>query len=201
MPWCSWSVIEPLPAAFEENAAAFQSERRRVSEKRRRVSSRTPPRFYGFAALDAKNAVIMNVDHLNNILQKEEGLSRTLAMEFLSTPEPDTCMARMRVNHLNRQVFGFLSGGATLALCENLAGVGAMAIVKDKIAVGITVSGNHVRAVTEGDTVTALARLTHKGRTLHTWQVDVTNEAGELVSSVQVTNYIIAPHKDNKTGI
>lgn len=152
-------------------------------------------------ALDAKNAVTMNVDHLNNILQKEEGLSRTLAMEFLSTPEPDTCMARMRVNHLNRQVFGFLSGGATLALCENLAGVGSMAIVKDKIAVGITVSGNHVRAVTEGDTVTALARLTHKGRTLHTWQVDVTNEAGELVSSVQVTNYIIAPHKDNKTGI
>lgn len=141
----------------------------------------------------------MDVEHLNKRIQQEEGLSRTLGMQFLSTPEPDTCMARMKVNEVNRQVFGFLSGGATLALAENLAGVGSMALLKDKIAVGISVSGNHVRAVMEGDTVTALARLTHKGRTLHNWQVEVTNEAGELVSSVQVTNYIVSPHKIPKT--
>ncbi len=138
---------------------------------------------------------VMNIEHLKKTLLKEDGLSKTLDMEFLSTPEPDTCMARMKVGRLNRQVFGFLSGGATLALCENLAGVGSMSIVKDKIAVGINVSGNHVRAVLEGDTITALAHLTHKGRVLHTWQVDVTNEEGELVSSVQVTNYVITPRK------
>lgn len=143
----------------------------------------------------------MDVEHLNKRIQQEEGLSRTLGMQFLSTPDPDTCMARMKVNEVNRQVFGFLSGGATLALAENLAGVGSMALLKDKIAVGINVSGNHVRAVMEEDTVTALARLLHKGRTLHTWQVEVTNEAGELVSSVQVTNYILSPHKNNKQEI
>ncbi|MDE5981126.1 MAG: PaaI family thioesterase [Bacteroidaceae bacterium] len=143
----------------------------------------------------------MDVEHLNKRIQQEEGLSRTLGMQFLSTPDPDTCMARMKVNEVNRQVFGFLSGGATLALAENLAGVGSMAVARDRMAVGINVSGNHVRAVMEGDTVTALARLTHKGRTLHTWQVEVTNEAGELVSSVQVTNYILSPHKNNKQEI
>lgn len=141
----------------------------------------------------------MDIEKQKNGLLKEDGLSRTLGMEFISTPEPDTCMARMVVNQTNRQVFGFLSGGATLALCENLAGVGSMALVKDKVAVGINVCGNHIRAVMEGETVTALARLINKGRTLHTWLVDVTNEQGQLVSSVQVTNYIITPHTEKKS--
>lgn len=140
----------------------------------------------------------MDIENLKKGLLNEDGLSRTLGMEFLSTPEPDTCMARMKVDTTNRQVFGFLSGGATLALCENLAGVASMALVKDKVAVGINVCGNHVRAVMEGDTVTALARLINKGKTLHTWSVDVTNERGQLVSSVQVTNYIITPNKGKK---
>jgi uncharacterized protein (TIGR00369 family) len=116
-------------------------------------------------------------------------------MEFVSTPEPDTCMARMRVNERNRQPFGFLSGGASLALAENLAGVGSLALCPDKIGVGINVSGSHMKAVLEGDTVTATARLLHHGRTLHQWHVEIRNEAGELISSVEVTNYIIPKGK------
>jgi uncharacterized protein (TIGR00369 family) len=61
--------------------------------------------------------------------------------------------------------------------------------------VGIEVSGSHVQAVSEGDLVTAYARLQHKGSTLHVWQVDITNSAGELISTVRVTNYIIRQKK------
>jgi len=137
----------------------------------------------------------MNIDHINESLARQEGLSKTLGMEFISTPEPDTCMARMQVNETNRQPFGFLSGGASLALAENLAGVGSLALCPDKFGVGINVTGSHMKAVLEGDTVTALARLLHKGRTLHQWHVEIRNEAGELISSVEVTNYIIPKGK------
>ena len=82
-----------------------------------------------------------------------------------------------------------MSGGATLALAENLAGIGSMAICPDKICVGINISGSHVKAVLEGDTVTAYAKLQHKGRTLHQWHVEIKNEKGELISTVQITNY------------
>ena len=58
----------------------------------------------------------MDITHVINNLRKLSGLSETLGMEFLSTPEPDTCMARMHVDERNRQPFGFLSGGASLAL-------------------------------------------------------------------------------------
>lgn len=142
----------------------------------------------------------MNVEKQKEILLKDDGLSNTLGMEFISTPEPDTCMARMKVDERNRQPFGFLSGGASLALAENLAGVGSLALCPGKICVGINVSGNHVRAVLEGDTVTAYGKLQFKGNTLHEWQIDIKNSEGNLISTVHVTNYIMrstAPKKKN----
>ncbi|MBP8687379.1 PaaI family thioesterase [Segatella paludivivens] len=142
----------------------------------------------------------MNVEKQKEILLKDDGLSNTLGMEFISTPEPDTCMAKMKVDERNRQPFGFLSGGASLALAENLAGVGSLALCPGKICVGINVSGNHVRAVLEGDTVTAYGKLQFKGNTLHEWQIDIKNSDGNLISTVHVTNYIMrstAPKNKN----
>jgi 1,4-dihydroxy-2-naphthoyl-CoA hydrolase len=135
----------------------------------------------------------MNIDGYLDRLRAEDGLTNTLGMEIISTPEPDTLMARMKVDKRNRQVFGFLSGGATLALAENLAGIGSMAVCPGKICVGINVSGSHVRAVLEGDTVTAFGTLQHKGAKLHVWLVNIKNSRGELISTVHVTNYIISP--------
>ena len=104
-------------------------------------------------------------------------------------------MARMKVDERNRQPFGFLSGGASLALAENVAGVGSSSLCPGKMCVGIEVSGSHVKAVCEGDTVTAVGRLQHQGTTLHVWQVEISNSAGELISTVRVTNYIINPEQ------
>lgn len=137
----------------------------------------------------------MNVDHIKEIIEKRPNLSTTLGMQFISTPDDDICMATMKVDKRNRQPFGFLSGGASLALAENLAGVGSSALCPGKICVGISVSGDHVKAVEEGETVTALAHLVSKGRKLHVWDVQISNLSGELISTVHVTNYIITPKK------
>jgi len=134
----------------------------------------------------------MNIEHLKKVRLEQDGLSKTLGMEFISTPEPDTCMARMRVDGRNRQVFGFLSGGATLALAENLAGIGSMALCPGKMCVGINVNGSHMKAVLEGDTVTARSKLLHKGKTLHLWHIEISNGSGELISSVEVTNFVMS---------
>lgn len=137
----------------------------------------------------------MDVSSIRKILERQPNLSTALGMEFISTPENDTCMARMKVDERNRQPFGFLSGGASLALAENVAGVGSSALCPGKICVGISVSGEHVKAVVEGDTVTAYAHLVSKGRSLHVWDVHLKDTAGDLISTVHVTNYIITPKK------
>ena len=137
----------------------------------------------------------MDVERINQLINERPNLSTALGMEFISTPEADTCMARMRVDERNRQPFGFLSGGASLALAENVAGVGSSVLCPGCACVGIEVSGSHVKAVVEGDTVTAYARLLHGGTTLHVWQVDIKDTAGDLISSVRITNYIIKQKK------
>lgn len=139
----------------------------------------------------------MDIKHIKSIIERKPNLSTTLGIDFISTPDPDTCKATMKVDERNRQPFGFLSGGASLALAENLAGVGSCALCPDKICVGISVSGQHVHAVQEGDTVTANARLVSKGRKLHVWEVSINDSKGKLISTVHVTNYIITP-KDGK---
>lgn len=140
----------------------------------------------------------MNVDRIKEIIEKSPNLSTALGMHFISTPDDDMCMATMKVDERNRQPFGFLSGGASLALAENLAGVGSSALCPGKICVGVSVSGDHVKAVEEGDTVTALAHLVSKGRKLHVWDVQINNSNGELISTVHVTNYIITPKEKKK---
>ena len=137
----------------------------------------------------------MDVEKIKEIINASPNLSTALGMEFISTPEEDTCLARMKVDERNRQPFGFLSGGASLALAENVAGVGSSSLCPDCACVGIEVSGSHVQAVSEGDSVTAYARLQHRGKTLHVWQVDIRNTAEELISTVRVTNYIIKHSK------
>ena len=137
----------------------------------------------------------MNVDSINEIINSKPNMSTALGMEFLSTPESDTCMARMKVDERNRQPFGFLSGGASLALAENVAGVGSSALCPGCACVGIEVSGSHVKAVAEGDTVTAYARMLHQGTTLHVWNVEIKDTADNLISNVRVTNYIIKPQQ------
>ena len=137
----------------------------------------------------------MNIEVVKNIVEGSMNLSTALGMEFLSTPEDDTCLARMKVDERNRQPFGFLSGGASLALAENVAGVGSSALCPGCACVGIEVSGSHVKAVAEGDTVTAYARLLHQGTTLHVWNVDIKDSQGDLISNVRVTNYVISHKK------
>lgn len=140
----------------------------------------------------------MNVEAIKEIIEKQPNLSTALGMHFISTPDEDMCMATMKVDERSRQPFGFLSGGASLALAENLAGVGSSALCPGKICVGISVSGEHVKAVSEGETVTAMAQLVSKGRKLHVWDVKITDSEGDLISTVHVTNYIISPKKKSE---
>ena len=137
----------------------------------------------------------MDIEHIKQIISSSPNLSTVLGMEFISTPDPDTCMARMKVDENSRQPMGYLSGGASLALAETLAGAGSSVLCPGKICVGINVSGTHVKAVPEGDTVTAVARIVHTGNTLHVWNVDITDTSGELISTASVTNYIIDKKK------
>ena len=133
----------------------------------------------------------MDIERIKKTLSESHSLADSLGMQFLSTPDEDSCIAKMAVNESNCQPYGYLSGGASLALAETLAGVGSAALCPKNVCVGINVSGHHVKAVKVGDTVTAKATIVQNGRALHVWNVELTDSQGDLVSTVVVTNYVI----------
>lgn len=129
------------------------------------------------------------IDALN--IQSKDTLMGNLGIQY-TFASPDRVEATMPVDHRNRQPFGILHGGATLALAETVAGLGSLVACKpDETVVGMQVSGNHVSSAHEGDTVRAVCTPVHLGRSSHVWNVDVFTSTGKLVSSVRVINAVM----------
>ncbi|WP_432393305.1 PaaI family thioesterase [Pseudarthrobacter sp. L19] len=92
----------------------------------------------------------------------------------------------------NRQSFGLLHGGASLAVGE---AVGSWAAVKHastlgKTAVGVDVSATHHKSAREG-LVTITATPIHLGGTVTTHAVVISNAAGERLCTLRITNLLL----------
>src|ERR687889_819782 len=109
------------------------------------------------------------------------GLADQLGIEILEL-SPTRVVATMPVDDRTRQPFGILHGGASVALAETVASLGATANVdrQEFIAVGLEINANHLRAKPDG-IVTATATPIHMGRTTQVWDVRIVDEADRLV--------------------
>lgn len=125
-----------------------------------------------------------------NSMQKGT-LAERVGIRFIPSAE-HTFAATMPADERTKQPMGLLHGGATAALAETLGSMGsAMLVNLEKYAVvGIEVNANHLKAVREG-VVTATGTLLHKGRTIHVWDIRVTNDRGELTAICRLTNMVI----------
>lgn len=101
----------------------------------------------------------------------------------------------MPVDARTWQPFGLLHGGASVALAETLASVGAWLNVDYMkfAAVGIEINANHLRPVREG-IVIGTATPVHRGSTTHVWEIKIVTEAGKPVCVSRCTLAII-PHR------
>jgi 1,4-dihydroxy-2-naphthoyl-CoA hydrolase len=115
-----------------------------------------------------------------------------LGIEFLEVGD-DFIRARVPVDARTRQPMGILHGGMSVLLAETLGSCGAAsACAPGHHAVGLEVNANHLRSVTQG-WVNGIARPVHIGRSTHVWQMELTNEAGQLTCSSRLTMAILAP--------
>lgn len=101
-------------------------------------------------------------------------------------------VATMPVDERTMHPYGMLSGGASVALAESLAGYGSsLYCQEDEFPSGIQISANHVATASAGEFLTATGNLVHKGRLTHVWNIDITNSHEKLISTVRVTNMIV----------
>ena len=118
-------------------------------------------------------------------------LMATLEMEFIDAGE-DFLTAKMPVNPRVHQPMGLLHGGASVALAESVGSAASMIFVnpeKQEVR-GIEISANHLRSKREG-IIFGTARIVHKGRSIHLWEIKIVDEEGKLISLCKLSNMIL----------
>ena len=104
----------------------------------------------------------------------------------------DRVVMTMPVSDATRQPFGILHGGASVALAESAASIGAwMNVDQERQAtVGLEINANHIRSKAEG-IVTAVATPVHRGRTTMVWDIRITDEEERLICMSRCTIAVI----------
>lgn len=122
-------------------------------------------------------------------------LMQTLNIEYTDAGE-DYLVATMPVTPSVHQPMGLLHGGASVALAESVGSAASMLYVNSEHSEvrGIEISANHLKAKRDG-IVTATARIVHKGRSIHLWEIRITDEKDNLISLCKLTNMVLPKRK------
>jgi len=106
----------------------------------------------------------------------------------LSEATADRVVGTMPVEG-NTQPYGLLHGGASCVLAETLGSVGAVMhgqTVDRPFAVGVDINATHHKGARSG-LVTGVATPVHRGRTMATYEVVITDDSGERVCTARIT--------------
>ena len=118
-------------------------------------------------------------------------LMEQLGIEYTEVKE-GFVKARMPVDNRTKQPFDILHGGASLAFAETIASLGSAVItdLETNNIRGASVTANHIGAVSGGE-VTGEARLLHRGKITHVWDVSILDQQGAGVSLARVTIIVV----------
>jgi 1,4-dihydroxy-2-naphthoyl-CoA hydrolase len=101
---------------------------------------------------------------------------------------PDRVVMELDIGPSVHQPMGILHGGASAALAESAASIGAYLNCdpETQYAVGIDLYVSHLRARRSG-VLRATATPVRKGRMVHVWNVDLQDQDGEPVAAARCT--------------
>ena len=115
-----------------------------------------------------------------------------LGIEFLEVGD-DFIRARVPVNERTRQPYGLLHGGVSVVLAETLGSCGAaFAAPEGQRTVGLDINANHLKGTSSG-WVTGITRPVHIGRSTQVWQIELSNDTGELTCVSRITMAMLLP--------
>jgi len=106
-------------------------------------------------------------------------LMQKMGLEWIETSATKV-VARVPVEG-NTQPYGLFHGGASAALAETIASVGAWLADQTKITMGIEIKVNHLRPGRSG-WITGTGIPLHAGRTIQMWEIRMTDDDGKLTA-------------------
>src|SRR4051794_33437259 len=87
----------------------------------------------------------------------------------------------------NTQPYGLLHGGASCVLAETLGSIAtALHAGPDNLVFGVEINASHHRSASDG-TVTGVALPLHRGRTMATYEIEITDEQDRRLCTSRIT--------------
>jgi uncharacterized protein (TIGR00369 family) len=133
----------------------------------------------------------MSSDFMEILRERGQGaLDKKMGIVILEA-SPQRLVATMPVEG-NTQPIGLLHGGANVVLAESLGSIGTQLHAgPTRKIVGVDINATHHKSALSGK-VTAVATPVSLGRTLCSYEVVITNEAGERTCTARITCLILA---------
>ena len=118
-------------------------------------------------------------------------LMKSLGIEIVDISK-GCVYGKMPVDERTVQPFGLLHGGASVSLAESLGSIAGNMNVHERgeVVVGVEVNANHLKSVREG-WVHGKASPIRIGKKIQVWDIQITNDAGELVCVSRLTVAVI----------
>ncbi len=94
----------------------------------------------------------------------------------------------MPVTDKVKQPFGYLHGGASIALVETACSLGSANLIDTTkfIPLGLEMNANHIHSAIDGR-VTATAEIIHQGKSTHVWDIKIKNDKEQLITVMRGT--------------
>ena len=121
---------------------------------------------------------------------ERENIHQHLGVQTVSAT-PEKVVLRVEVGPRVHQPYGILHGGVSALLAESAASLGGfISVAPECIVVGTELNCSHLRSMSSG-TLTATATPIRKGRTVHVWGIDLTDEQGRLICVARCTLQVL----------
>jgi len=130
-------------------------------------------------------------DFMDVLRERGRGaLDKKMGIEIIEA-SPERLVGTMPVEG-NTQPMGLLHGGANVVLAESLGSVGTQLHAgPNRRIVGVDINATHHKSAISG-TVTGIATAITLGKTLCSYNVEITNEKGERTCTARITCLILA---------
>jgi 1,4-dihydroxy-2-naphthoyl-CoA hydrolase len=121
------------------------------------------------------------------------GFDGLYGLELLELTD-DCARGQVQVRDELKQPHGLVHGGVFAAIAESLASIGTAVAVRreGKLAIGLSNQTSVLRPITDG-TIHAAAIRKHRGRTTWVWEVEMTDDSGQLCVLTRMTIAVTEP--------
>lgn len=124
----------------------------------------------------------------------QAGLPRELGMRVISIT-PNRVQAEMHVQDKHRTRWGYVHGGAIMALGDAIGAAGAVVNLKPGERTVTLESKTNFFTAGRPPVLKAVSIPLHKGRRTMVWQTTIRNEDGSRVAIVTQTQVVLTPDK------